>query len=295
MENPLNTPGISLNDYMGEAGLKILRFYMHDMGKGESPTRNRMHPKSVYQMRVAVRRMRSALKVFGKYYPSETLSWVQKGLRKTGRELGAVRDLDVFLKNTAPYVEAYRFEGLQKHLQTQRIKAQDSLNDYLSSGTYTKFMKRFGHLLNTQIEGDIKVRHRAASELYRRFEAIREFDIYLNDPIPETLHDLRIAGKEFRYTLAFFEDVLGPEVAVVLVTVQHMQDHLGALNDAHFGQDLVVRMVGEMEHGSYGEIERYLAFLKSEVIRLQEAFPAYWAALMSAETRQNLAMALSVI
>ena len=48
----------------------------------------------------------------------------------------------------------------------------------------------------------------------------------------ERLHRLRIAAKGLRYTLEFFESVLGKEVEPLIKDFKVLQDHLGDLHDA---------------------------------------------------------------
>ena len=47
----------------------------------------------------------------------------------------------------------------------------------------------------------------------------------------EALHDLRIAAKRLRYTLEIFAPALGAEAVGLLVTVEELQERLGAIHD----------------------------------------------------------------
>ena len=53
----------------------------------------------------------------------------------------------------------------------------------------------------------------------------------LETPLPR-FHALRKACKGLRYTLEFFEDVLGPGARPLIKRVKGLQDHLGDLQDA---------------------------------------------------------------
>jgi CHAD domain-containing protein len=46
------------------------------------------------------------------------------------------------------------------------------------------------------------------------------------------LHALRIACKRMRYTLEFFQEVLGPSTKELIAEIVTLQDHLGDLQDA---------------------------------------------------------------
>ena len=65
-----------------------------------------LDPEGVHQMRVAMRRIRAALKAFEPVLPPRRVRGLNTELRWAGRALGAVRDLDVY------------HEALNRHLKT---------------------------------------------------------------------------------------------------------------------------------------------------------------------------------
>ena len=93
---PLEEPGLQPDDPMSEAGRKTLRFHFRRMLHHEPGTRLGEDIEALHDMRVATRRMRAAFRVFGEYYDPKAVRPYLKGLKRTGRALGAVRDLDVF-------------------------------------------------------------------------------------------------------------------------------------------------------------------------------------------------------
>jgi len=60
----------------------------------------------VHDMRVAIRRFRSALRSFRRCYRGETRRPVAKGMRRLGRVMGSVRDADVHLGVLRPALQA---------------------------------------------------------------------------------------------------------------------------------------------------------------------------------------------
>ena len=97
---PKKRPDIYPSDTMTEAAAKTLRFHLAKMLEHEEGTRLGEDPEELHDMRVSTRRMRMALRVFADYLDPEVLRPVLRGLRRTGRTLGAVRDLDVFDEKT---------------------------------------------------------------------------------------------------------------------------------------------------------------------------------------------------
>ena len=61
-------------------------------------------PEPVHQMRVAVRRLRTALAVFRRTAPEGALDSLEKELKSVARLLGGARDWDVFLGETGDAV-----------------------------------------------------------------------------------------------------------------------------------------------------------------------------------------------
>ena len=98
-------PGLWLNEPMAEAVRKILRSQFQVMVDSEAGSRKGKNIDAVHDMRVATRRMRAAFRLFGSYFRPTAIAGFQKDLRKMGRALGAVRDLDVFNREAQIYLE----------------------------------------------------------------------------------------------------------------------------------------------------------------------------------------------
>jgi CHAD domain-containing protein len=63
----------------------------------ETPAVLRNDVKATHDMRVAIRRLRTALATFSSSFPKKRLAGHVDAIRRTGRRLGAVRDADVHL------------------------------------------------------------------------------------------------------------------------------------------------------------------------------------------------------
>ncbi len=106
-------------------------------------------------MRVATRRMRAAYQVFGDYLDMEQMAPFLKGLRRTGRALGAVRDLDVFWEKTQHYLDTlppdqpHDLGPLRAVWEAEREVARERMVAYLDSKRCARFTKEFGEFLQT--------------------------------------------------------------------------------------------------------------------------------------------------
>ena len=253
----LSQPGIEPDDPMSEAGRKTFRFHFRRMLYNEAGTRLGEDIEALHDMRVATRRMRAAFRVFGEYYEPKEVAPYLKGLRRTGRALGPVRDLDVFRAKVRAYLSALpephqgRLDGFLAVLEAQREAARGRMVTYLDSAKYALFREHFGQFVETEgvasrpftLNGSepipYRVRHVAPTAIYQRLAAVRAYDEWVNipwtdlpDPPLKRLHSLRIAGKRLRYALEFFSEALGPSGEAIVKEVVTMQDHLGDLQDA---------------------------------------------------------------
>jgi len=108
-------------DTMAEAGRKVIGFHFARMLQHEPGTRLGEDIEELHDMRVATRRMRAALRIFGESFSKKKSKPIRKGLKETGQALGAVRDLDVFMeklaqhRQTLPEAEKAGLDPLLKH------------------------------------------------------------------------------------------------------------------------------------------------------------------------------------
>jgi len=321
LPKPTDKPGIKPDDTMAEACRKLLRFQFARMLSHEAGTIAGDDIEELHDMRVATRRMRAAFDVFkGAFVANEIQPYI-KGLRATGKALGRVRDLDVFIQKTQKYIDNLPEEdreGLRPLLdswQEQREIARQKMVETLQSEKYKRFKIQFGVFVNTAGMGVKKraaeenalglVRHSAPMLIYTQFSSVRSFGEIMQNPTLEQLHALRIRFKKFRYSVEFFREVLGDSAKDVIGDIKRMQDHLGNLNDADVACKLLNRFIRNWEASQNAlpiservnpePIVAYLAAKHAERYRLMISFPKEWAYFTRPDFRKNLAQAVSVL
>jgi triphosphatase len=277
-------------------------------------------------MRVATRRMRAVMRVFGSHLESKRAAGVRSGLRAVAGALGAVRDLDVLIGNVDAFRETLppeRQAGLPSMLEEWRVKrwkARKALLRLLDSKEYSRFKRDMDRFLEEetgppdQSEGaqPYQVRHAIGSAIMSRYEEVRAFEALQDEPTMTQVHALRIAGKYFRYTLEFFRDVLPKDASAMIRDVVKLQDGLGELHDADVATALVRDYLGERNGqgpGARGQgsadgdkqaseggipigLATYLAELQSIIDSKRKEYVATWANLHSQEWRKRLAALL---
>jgi CHAD domain-containing protein/transposase-like protein len=314
-------PGIRIDDTMATAAVKTLRFHFHRMLDHEEGTRLGDDPEELHDMRVATRRMRAALQVFAGHLDPKAVRPIAKGLRRTGRTLGAVRDLDVFYGKTQGYLETlpeecrYGLDPLLAAWRAEREAARARLLEYLDSDQYRRFVARFQEFLEKPEAAELPalaadgsvVPHRVADVLpaviYQRMAAVWAYAGPLAAPDPPLVrfHRLRIAGKFLRYTLEFFEEVLGPEGRPLIRSTKDLQDHLGDLQDAvvtcgvlrtflTWGAWNPPRRASHEPPGVVAPgVAAYLARRQRELQELVDTFPSTWAKVNGPQFGRELA------
>ena len=318
---PTENPGVETHDAMAEAGRKVLRYHFARMIMHEEGTRLGEDIEELHKMRVATRRMRAAFLVFGDAFEPQTIRPYIKGLRKTARALGRVRDLDVFMEKAQSYIgklpedHVTGMEPLQAEWTAQRDDARLRMIAFLDSDNYQVFKRKFNIFLSTSGAGarpfrrDIpipyRVREVAPFLVYARLAEVRAFGSFLVDASIENLHALRIEMKKLRYTVEFFREVLAPEANAVIDEMKSMQDHLGDLNDARVAAGSIQRFIDEWdieqenlpisERQNPEAILTYLASRHAELHRLTADFGDAWSHFNRPEFRRDLALAVSVL
>ena len=252
-------PGLTAGDSMAEAARKVLRFHLQRMLYHEPGTRAGEDIEELHDMRVATRRMRAAIRVFLDYLDMDRMKPFVKGLRRTGRALGAVRDLDVFWEKTQKYLYALPrskqgdLTPLHVVWLVEREGARKNMLAYLDSARYARFKERFGDFLQTAGAGALPVvsasgqpvphrlRHVVPVAVYERLAAVRAYEEWLtgSDVPLERFHQLRIDAKGLRYALEFFQEVMAEEAKPLIEKIKSLQDHLGDLQDAVVASNLL--------------------------------------------------------
>jgi CHAD domain-containing protein len=267
---------------------------------------------AVHESRKTTRRMRTALDLFEPYFKKRLLRTYRRRARKFMRRLGRSRDIAVFLLKLEEFVvesgdtgrlseeELLALNGLAVYWQSQQDKADARVRRTLATGKYRRLLDDLlafgrGDIGKTTPAGDqmpVKARYITPVMLYGKLGRVRATGDQLGELQPERLHALRITCKELRYTLEFFEGMLGPSAGECIDAVKRMLTHLGDVNDAR----VHLEMLAKMQEPELAEAtDLYRSVIEAQLQQLQESFPSLWAELDGQEWRQQLAMSVAVL
>lgn len=303
---------IAPTDSVGEAGRKILLVNFHKMLQHEDGSRTGEDIEDVHQMRVAIRRMRSALRLAGPYYRAKFIRPFGQHLKHLARVLGRVRDLDVMLDNLAAYRltqdEAIQMglDDIMAQLNKKREKARAKLNALFDSSDHQQFLTAFTDFVTTPQKWSnsmvddtepYQVRHVAPVLIHRHLASVRAYDALVENAehiTPPALHSLRIEFKRLRYTVAFFAEILGSSAQDFIESIKDMQDYLGHTNDAVVAHEWLDNLKGLSGVGIEAR-NAYLAHLEAEVTARIAQFPEMWANFNKRTVQRKLSDALLVL
>ena len=226
-----------------EVAFAIFRRYLQALIEHEPGTRLGEQPEELHDMRVAARRLDSAIRLFRNYVPQ----WVTRSrtaLHRLVRALGAVRDLDVRLARLRtfaadlPQDQRAAVEPLCARLEHDRRRARASMLRTLDS-------VRVQHLLTVWIQNLRKTRRPARrgpapppielaayQMIRRRYKKLRKrTDLLTPESTPEEYHAIRSRVKRLRYAAADFEPIYGKDAGRFARAVGRFQDALGEFQD----------------------------------------------------------------
>lgn len=249
--------------------LEILPRVRDDEGAGETPANAVPTPADgeieyVHQARVALRRLRAALRLFRRVcvLPDELMA----DLRAVTGALGPTRDWDVLTCETLPmmaphYPDPARWTTGADALQAQRAEVRAAMQTSLATarpGAWLLSMHRWllRHGWRTSSDGAM------VSEM-QRFEQLSPLDAWVRVALqrghrrvmrgarvfdelePVERHALRIEIKRQRYAVEFFQALFTPypktarRQGAYLAILRAGQESLGRANDAHIAWELL--------------------------------------------------------
>jgi CHAD domain-containing protein len=198
------------------------------------------NPEGVHQVRVGLRRFRSALSIFRKFVPENQRDWLNQEAKWLAAQLGPVRDLDVFLADLDRHADEGADEDVAALAGAVR-KAHAKAKTAAVSALRGARLKRFAARVETWLDGrgwyadDAEIPDVSAfarEVLNKRMRKIRDVAARADELTVPERHELRIAVKKLRYGLEFLSAVLPEKRAQrTSAVLKRLQDSLGHLND----------------------------------------------------------------
>lgn len=215
-------------------------------------------PEGIHEMRVGLRRMRSALSDFRPIIPVPQLAWMKRETKWLITSLGAARDWDVFLAELLEPVEAARpqdrgLRELRTAARAERKRGYATTRIAIRCFRHSRFLAQMRDWLSAKRLGQSRQKDRGSLDepiqklarrvLRKRHDAALKLGHDFSKLSPEQRHQLRIALKKLRYTAEFFRSLYPKKQAKrYFRALAQMQNCLGHMNDVVVAEHLLERM-----------------------------------------------------
>ncbi len=296
--------GIEPDLDLREAALRTVEGHFRRMQREEVRVRTSDKPESVHKLRVACRRIRATFEIFASCFaPGEVDEFVRTA-RRTGKAFNDVRDLDVLTQRLDRDVDrlpdAVRSAGarLVDHLRAGRKSMYKDARKALrkkprlrACGRFQRWIERphGEHRHGTSVaDGAPSLVWQAARHVFALGQRVRR------DSPPERLHELRIATKRLRYTAEAFADVYGRDLNRFVERTAHLQEVLGAFQDATIGVARLEALsaIDGLSRRELLAVGAWMGLEQDRGRRAREAFESVWAEFDTDDVRTYLGAAL---
>ncbi|WP_243653399.1 CHAD domain-containing protein [Pseudonocardia endophytica] len=252
----------------------------------EPGTRNGADIEDLHQMRVAVRRMRAALKSARPLLDAAWADGLRSELGWLGRALGPSRDLDVMIDRlrgetaTLPPAERSAGDLLVGRLDVERVTARRAMNADLDDPRYGAVVRRLVDAVAEPLpeppEGVARPElvDLVRAEARKLDKAVRRAG---DDPPDMTLHDLRIRTKRLRYTGELVEPAMRTDkgkrtpaaktVRKVLKAAAELQEVLGDHQDACVAEHRIRQLLDDLG----GAPDAHVVFVGGRLVERERA------------------------
>ena len=209
-------------------------------------------PEFVHQARVGLRRMRSALRIFGGVLPADAKRWRDE-CAGIAAALGEARDWDVFATETLPpLAKAFGQSALARSL-TQRValrrrRSREAARAALRDPDYARLVLDIARWLSDDhaelaLQPGDPLADFASRLIRKRHHRLIADATHLASLTSAQRHAVRIDAKRLRYCADGFASLFKERrVDAYLDTLSQLQDRLGTSNDAATAAKLLAEL-----------------------------------------------------
>ena len=217
-------------------------------------------PEGPHQMRVGLRRLRSALKVYRGHIDPKRFDTLDDTAQTLAARVGALRDLDVLTDEiVAPVQEvasaSFAVDALFALIASERKAERQRVREAVLEPGVNRLLFDLGAVAegddwrrapeedvqpgsSDPLSAPAAVFARAA--LNKRWKAVVKLGARIDDLTLEERHDLRKRLKKMRYVLEFYQPVFKPKaIKPFLKTLKRLQNVFGYLNDVVMAKQVI--------------------------------------------------------
>ncbi len=219
MTRPGKVSGLHAGTPMRTAAERLLHARLADVRAAEARALRRLDPRIIHDLRVACRRLRAAVKMFGK----KRLRALDGRIEHLQDALGEVRDAQLQME----WLERHR--GDARRVRSRLRKAEVHLRQALafwSRRSEPQLVRALPHVRTGGTLGGPRTRKRLRKRLRQLEQAMEQ-----RDPLEAAAaHRIRIAAKKLRYEAELLRDAFDLDDA--LQALVGLQTTLGEVHDS---------------------------------------------------------------
>lgn len=226
--------GLTLETTPAEAARAVIRPLLAAAIRESPAVLFEQDVRATHDMRVALRRLRTALALFARLLPADGAAHQRRSLRRLARRLGEVRDADVHLgelRGALGGATAAETSGIAAAIEALVAARRAALARFAIE--LSQFDREGLEALADAAEGGGTLPKFVRRTLRKRFRSVTH---QAAKAFPaggaEAVHALRKRLKALRYALEFFDSLIGPAGAQALDALGALQDRLGTIADA---------------------------------------------------------------
>jgi CHAD domain-containing protein len=238
MNNKASSARDLIADYLSEQCTVII----------DSEAQLRAGENVVHAVRVAVRRMRSTIRVFAEFFEPSEAAHLEEGLVWWAGLLGEVRDMDILAQRQAALLDELPGElilgpvasTIQVELAAQRKQAADAMTEALDTERYRKLIglihrwrsdPPFTSAVNAPADAIDPLIKKAKRKVNKRLTSAAAARL-AGEPSEELFHRARKASKRHRYAVEAALPVWGSKADKIISQRKDLQDLLGNYQDS---------------------------------------------------------------
>ena len=239
-----STPPLSADMTLDDAFVAVVFHSLAHLQDNEIGLLAGRNPEYLHQARIALRRLRSAFRVFDAMIPKSHFSQALDGLKPVAHLLGDARDLDVFAVETLSQAGSAQHAGvaaLRQRTQDARRQAARAVRIAVAAPEYTVLLLRLARSLaagqwrretGRPAAANMTLLRFATKLVSHRYARVKRRNRHIGQLGFAELHRLRIRVKRLRYAIEFFLPLFaGDRAKGALRTLVDLQALLGRIND----------------------------------------------------------------
>src|SRR5262245_52912736 len=228
-----------------QAVARIAANYLAAAAKGAARFEDPEDPKALHAYRVAVRRLRSLLRLYKPWIGRAAGAKVRRGLRELTRSTNAARDLEVQQSWLAGQLEKLtRNERMGARWLARRLRDRGRRESGAASAHADEDLSRVAKRLRNRLEeaaDDDSASYKAEIARLAQSEAAKlraRMALIAGADDTEGIHRARVQSKRLRYLVEpLRKDV--PEARAAVRAMRKLQNLLGELHDRHVLEDML--------------------------------------------------------